>query len=120
MSALAQLDPRTADQRWRFVREKWLKRVAADKKIPFDVYEAAFLLAGIVNDKTHEVWAPSSKLARAMSRQKTTNAIRLLVCRGHLTEVDDPQRGKPRPKYYRCIVRAMQPACDAACAEAAS
>lgn len=113
MTARAQPDLHSADRRWWFVRERWLKQVAADKEIPFDVYKAAFLLAGIVNDKTHEVWPARFKLA-------PIDAIRLLVCRGHLTEVDDPQRGKPEPKYYRCIIRAMQPACDAPYAEAAS
>jgi hypothetical protein len=99
--------PRSADQfRWTVVRPKWLAQIAADQDVPFHVYKTAFFLAALANDKTHEVWPRANKLARKLGYKPhlVTEAIKLLVDRGHMVRIAGHPTSGPVPKYYRLVV----------------
>jgi hypothetical protein len=92
--------------RWKVVREKWLAIIAADAAVPFHIYKVAYFIAGLVDDRTHEVWPQPTKLAKAIGYRHSlvSNGINLLAERGYLIEVSDP---KPKPQQHSRRYRAM-------------
>lgn len=91
-------------QRWKFLRETWLKQIAQDVELPFHVYKIAYFLAARVNDKTHEFYPSADKLSKRIRCQPTLirGALDLLAKRGHIAELKT--HWETRAKYYRPMI----------------